>query len=80
MKKFQDEQGKDWVATAVREETVRHHSLWHLTFKADGSDQAYPVPEIVWQTEATADRTLKTMSDFELRRRLKQALGRHTTV
>jgi hypothetical protein len=28
------------------------------------------MPEVRWQTSATAARTLQTMSDFELRRRL----------
>jgi hypothetical protein len=29
------------------------------------------MPEVRWQTQATAQRTLRTMSDFELRRRLQ---------
>ena len=78
MRKFTDETGSEWIATTEREKTVRHHSLYYLVFKpATGGDE-YPVPEIRWQTAATGDRTLRTMSEFDLRRRLKGALVRNT--
>jgi hypothetical protein len=32
--------------------------------------------EVKWQTEETAERTLRTMSVFELRRRLRTVLSR----
>jgi hypothetical protein len=35
-----------------------------------------PRPEIRWQTRETAERTLASMSLFELRRRLKVARAR----
>lgn len=78
MKRFTDEQGREWVATAAEEKTPRHHGRWYMVFSADGAagDQV-PVPEVRWQTAATAARTIRTMSDFELRRRLKSALLRY---
>lgn len=69
MKTFADETGTQWVASAREEGTPRHHTRWYLVFEAaDGS--VLPMPEVRWQTRATAERTLLTMSDFELRRRL----------
>ena len=80
MKQFTDANGEQWVATAVEEETPRHHGRWYLVFHpANASDQLCPVPEVRWQTAATAARTLRTMSDFELRRRLQSALERYGT-
>ena len=63
---------------AEREDTERHHGIWFLVFHREG-DPAHrlPVFEVRWQTRATAERTLLTMSDFELRRRLKSAIARH---
>ena len=70
MKTFSDENGSSWVASAREEETPRHHTRWYLVF--EGSDGAVlATPEVRWQTRSTAARTLRTMSDFELRRRLR---------
>ena len=69
MRTFSDEDGIGWVASAREEDTPRHHTRWYLTIEgADGV--VFRVPEVRWQTRATADRTLRTMSEFELRRRL----------
>ena len=69
MKTFTDEDGIAWVAGAREEDTPRHHTRWYLVI--EGTDGAiFRIPEIRWQTRATAERTLRTMSDFELRRRL----------
>ena len=46
--------------------------------EGDGS-QRLPLYEVRWQTHATAERTLRTMSEVELRRRLKSAVARHAT-
>jgi hypothetical protein len=78
MKQFTDEHGEQWVATAVEEQTPRHHGRWYLVFHPAGnSEQQFPVPDIRWQTAATAERTLRTMSEFELRRRVKSAMQRY---
>lgn len=69
MKTFMDNDGSSWVADAREEDSPRHHTRWYLIFEGpDGS--LFPTPEVRWQTRATARRTLQTMSDFELRRRL----------
>jgi hypothetical protein len=78
MKTFQSEAGESWVATATREDTDRHHGVWYLIFhRADDFSAHLPVEEVRWQTRATAERTLRTMSDFELRRRLQSATARY---
>jgi hypothetical protein len=78
MKTFQTENGERWVATAAREDTDRHHGVWYLIFHREGDlRQPVAVGEVRWQTRATAERTLRTMSEFELRRRLTSALARH---
>ena len=71
MKTFQDEHGGTWVATAREESTPRHHGRWYLVFHpTSDEDRLLAMPEVRWQTYASARRTLATMSDFELRRRL----------
>jgi hypothetical protein len=71
MKRFSDEDGGAWVASARQEDTPRHHGRWYLVFHpADDDANIASMPEVRWQTRATAERTLLTMSDFELRRRL----------
>lgn len=78
MRTFKDESGQGWTAGVEREDTVRHHGLWYMVIRRDGVSAApLDVPEIRWQTEATAERTLLTMSEFELRRRLQSAIIRH---
>lgn len=75
MKTFQDESGVAWTASAREENTPRHHGRWYLVFEhADG--RVLPMREVRWQTRATAERTLRTMSDFELRRRVHILLER----
>lgn len=78
MKTFRADNGETWVATAEREHTQRHHGVWYLVFHREG-DPAHrlPVFEVRWQTRATAERTLRTMSEAELLRRLKSAVARH---
>lgn len=77
MMTFTDENGAAWVASAREEQTVRHHGRWFLVFHAEGDDsELLAMPEVRWQTRATAERTLRTMSVFELRRRLHIALER----
>lgn len=71
MRRFTDEEGREWIASAHEEETPRHHGRWYLVFEpADGAGAAHPMPEVRWQTRRTAERTIKTMAEHELRRRI----------
>lgn len=77
MKTFRADDGELWVAGAEREATQRHHGVWYLIFHPEGdAARRLPIYEVRWQTRATAERTLRTMSEFELRRRLRSALAR----
>lgn len=78
MKSFKSEDGREWMATAREEDTPRHHGRWYMVIHpADDPSQELAVPEIRWKNRHTAERTLRTMSDFELRRRLRIGTRRH---
>lgn len=79
MKHFTGEDGRSWVAGAREEETPRHHGRWYLVLSADEGGAEVVLPEVRWQSHRSAERTLDTMSDFELRRRLRMAYRRHET-
>lgn len=71
MRTFTDASGRTWTAATLEENTPRHHGRWYLVFHAENEpDQLLAMPEVRWQTRASAERTLRTMSVFELRRRL----------
>ncbi|HEY8469577.1 MAG TPA: hypothetical protein VIL18_08040 [Longimicrobiales bacterium] len=77
MRSFVDEAGRTWLADAMEESTPRHHGRWYLVFWAEGADDTvFPLPEVRWQTRETAARTIMTMSEAELRRRLRTARAR----
>lgn len=78
MKPFTAEDGREWVATAREEDTPRHHGRWFMVLRpADDGDLELAVPEVRWKSSHSAQRTLATMSEFELRRRLRIATRRH---
>jgi hypothetical protein len=77
MRRFLDSDGRAWVA-AVRSEAGldfkgRHHLYFH---PEDAEDNGFELLDVRWNSQGTAERTLATMSDVELRRRLRSALGR----
>lgn len=77
MRTFSDETGREWQATVREEATPRHHGRWYLVLRpADAQEEELPVPEIRWQTAASGQRTLATMAEFELRKRLVGARER----
>lgn len=76
MRTFTDEHGRSWVADVREEDTPRHHGRWYLVFRAADSGDVLVMPEVRWQTRESADRTLATMSLFELRRRIGSVVRR----
>lgn len=77
MRTFLDDTGREWVATAREENTPRHHGRWYMVFHPlDDPSAELPVPEVRWQTAQSAERTLRTMAEFELVRRLISARAR----
>ena len=78
MKEFQDDQGRGWVAE-VRSRPGQDYTgrYYYFVRPADGSeDEGLELRDLRWNSRKTAERTLRTMSDVELRRRLRQARGR----
>lgn len=79
MREFSDTQGRRWVATALEEETPRHHGRFHLAFRpADAEAPVYTMPEVRWQSRDSAERTLRTMGEWELQRRIAWVLERES--
>jgi hypothetical protein len=78
MRAFKDEQGRGWVAS-VREDAGLNYKGRHYFLvepEAGDADEAVALKDVRWNNERTAERTLETMSEVELRRRLRQARGR----
>lgn len=77
MQTFRDDAGRAWFATALEEQTPRHHGRWFLVFQpADEPAATLSMPEVRWKNAVTAERTLRTMSEFELRKRLATVKAR----
>lgn len=78
MRTFEDHDGRRWTAS-IRERPGpdykgRYH--FHLVPEGAGDDDGVALLDIRWNSERTARRTLESMSDVELRRRLRQGVGR----
>jgi hypothetical protein len=78
MRDFTDAEGRRWRASARQEPSVDYKGRYFLVLEpVDGpKGEALELREVRWNSERTAARTISTMSGFELRRRLRSALGR----
>lgn len=77
MKTFKAEDGREWLATTAEEDAPRHHGRWYMVIHpADDAALELALPEVRWQSRHTADRSIRAMSEFELRRRLRMAARR----
>jgi len=78
MREFTDSSGRPWVASFRAEEGPDYKGRLFLVFEpADSGEHPVELRDVRWNSERTARRTVATMSDIELRRRLRSALGRH---
>jgi hypothetical protein len=78
MKLFRDEDGLEWEAS-VRERPGRDYKgRCYFFLKPHGCEDRDGIAllDVRWNAGHTAQRTLDTMSDVELRRRLRSARGR----
>jgi hypothetical protein len=78
MREFTDEKGRSWTA-GIRERPgldFKGRYSFEARPTGAGSEEAIELGDVRWNSEKTAFRTLKTMSEVELRRRLRSALGR----
>lgn len=78
MKEFTDGDGRRWIASAEEEVSPDYKGRYFMVIEpAEGGDPL-PVRDVRWNSEKTARRTIETMSQTELRRRLRVARGRGT--
>ena len=80
MREFTDGGGAAWTAT-VRERTgPDYKGRFYFWFEPKGGGDGAALLDVRWNSARTAERTLDTMSEVELRRRLRSALGRAATA
>jgi len=80
MREFTDADGRRWRASAREQPSVDYKGRYYLVLQpadgANGSPDELELAEVRWNSERSAARTIATMSEVELRRRLRQARGR----
>ena len=80
MRQFLDHAGNSWIATVKEDSSLdykgRYFMYLHLREENVTEGNGHALMDIRWNSEEVASRALKTMSDVELRRRLRSAIGR----
>lgn len=76
MKEFTDEQGALWVAKVAGEPGTDYKGRYYFEMTPAEGGAAVRLVDVRWNSGKTALRTLETMADVELRRRLRSARGR----
>jgi len=78
MKEFTDREGRRWVASAEPEVSTDYKGRYYMVLRPDDGEETLALRDVRWNSEKTARRTIETMSETELRRRLRSARGRST--
>jgi hypothetical protein len=77
MRQFTDGDGRGWVATVEEHPGPDYKGRYVFAMEPeDGEPGRVHLTDVRWNSQRTARRTLETMSDGELRRRLRSASGR----
>ena len=78
MRRFHDHEGHAWVASVAQEQGGDYKGRFYFVVDGEGEHEGRRVSltDVRWNSFRTAERTLSTMSEVELRRRLRSALGR----
>lgn len=78
MREFADEDGQVWIGTVQEESGGDYKGRFFFVFRGESDSEGDRVnlTDVRWNSERTAERTLRTMSEVELRRRLRSARGR----
>lgn len=81
MREFEDAEGRLWAATVRERPGPDYQGRYCFSVRPADSpeDPGIPLVDVRWNSIRTAERTLKTMSEVELRRRLRSAVGRRTS-
>jgi hypothetical protein len=71
-----------WHASVLEEPGTDYKGRLFLVFSpsAAASGPAVRLEDVRWNSERAARRSLETMSEVELRRRLRSAVGRNVSV
>jgi len=82
MRRFEDQHGQVWQARVKARPGLDFKGRYYFVARPEGGGDADEVAlgDVRWNSERTAARTLRTMSDVELRRRLRQARGRKGSI
>jgi hypothetical protein len=76
MREFTDGAGGEWVATVRERPGPDYKGRYYFFLEPSGGGAGVALVDVRWNSERTAQRTLETMSEVELRRRLRSARGR----
>jgi hypothetical protein len=77
VREFVDETKTRWTASVEERPGVDYQGRYHFVAqRSDGTGERVALGDIQWNSLHTARRTLETMSEVELRRRLRSAVGR----
>ncbi|MFQ5536062.1 MAG: hypothetical protein ACE5GJ_01300 [Gemmatimonadota bacterium] len=76
MRSFTDEDGRMWTAAVAEDPEAGYKGRYYLVFRTEDGEMEAPLGEVRWNSVRSGERTLATMSEWELRRRLHQAVGR----
>lgn len=76
MREFTDGEGKVWRAQVEERHGLDYKGRFHFVMAPVEGGETVGLPDVQWNSEGTARRTLETMSVVELRRRLRMAVGR----
>jgi hypothetical protein len=76
MREFTDGEGQRWVATVRERPGPDYKGRYYFWLEPGPGGDGVALLDVRWNSERTAQRTLDTMSEVELRRRLRSARGR----
>lgn len=81
IREFEDEGGTVWVVGIKARPGLDFKGRYYFVARPEsgGEEDEVALDDVRWNSEKTARRTLRTMSEVELRRRLRQARGRAPT-
>ena len=80
MREFTDADGRSWTASIREEEGPDYKGRLYLVMTPAGDGAPVALQDVRWNSTQTARRTLDTMSEVELRRRLRSASGRSVSA
>jgi hypothetical protein len=78
LRDFADADGRPWQASVFEEAGTDYKGRLYMVLSPSDRDDGSTVKleDVRWNSERAARRSLETMSEVELRRRLRSALGR----